>query len=58
MLGKNQQQMADILGLSRQSYSKKECGHIPFKDSEKVLLKDMFIKFKNDLTIDELFFLD
>lgn len=56
MLGYTQQQMADLLDISRQSYFMKESGRTPFKDSEKILIKKEISKLFPSITIDEIFF--
>ncbi|EAD9138939.1 hypothetical protein QLI93_001565 [Listeria monocytogenes] len=56
MLGKTQEDMAKHLNISRQAYSEKERSHIPFKDSEKKMIKEVFSAAKEDITIDEIFF--
>ena len=35
-----QSDMANKLNISRQAYSEKERGNVPFKDSEKIFLKE------------------
>ena len=42
MLGLKQSEMASQMNISRQAYSQKENGKIPFKDKEKVFLKEKF----------------
>lgn len=54
MLGLTQQQMADKLKISLQSYNNKELGKTPFNDKER--LKSMVAEIKSDITIDELFY--
>ncbi|MGO2099619.1 helix-turn-helix transcriptional regulator [Vagococcus salmoninarum] len=56
MLGLKQKDMASLLSISRQAYSEKERGNIPFKDSEKQLIKNMVAKIEPKVTIDKLFF--
>lgn len=56
MLGLKQSDVAKILNLSRQSYCMKEKNRIPFKDSEKKILKDLFMQIDSNITIDSLFF--
>lgn len=58
MLGKTQKEMAQILGISTNAYSKKEQGQIPFKDDEKILFKDMLSQYFPSITIDDIFFAD
>lgn len=57
MLGYTQEQLADIFGISVQSYRMKEKGKVPFKKNEMLILKnelqkDLFPK----ITVDEIFF--
>ena len=56
MLGLTQQQMADKLKISLQSYNNKELGKTPFNDKERLAIKSMVAKIKPDITIDELFY--
>ena len=55
MLGLTQQQMADKLKISLQSYNNKELGKTPFNDKERLAIKSMVAEIKSDITIDELF---
>lgn len=55
-LGLTQQDMADILGVSKQSYWNKENERTAFSDSEKVLIKDMLVKHFPEIKIDDIFF--
>lgn len=57
---KSQDDLADAIGKSRISYSKKECGKVKFSDEERFALKDALdltweecnnIFFDNDLPI-------
>ena len=56
MLGLTQQQMADELKISLQSYNNKELGKTPFNDKERLAIKSMVAEIKSDITIDELFY--
>ena len=56
MLGFTQQQMADKLGISLQSYNNKELGKTLFNDKERLAIKSMVAEIKPDITIDELFY--
>ena len=56
MLGLTQQQMADKLKISLQSYNNKELGKTPFNDKERLAIKSMVAEIKSDITIDELFY--
>lgn len=55
-LGLKQDDLATKLGISRQAYSEKERGNIPFKDSEKEYMKELFKKVDPSITIDKIFF--
>ncbi|AIM25791.1 transcriptional regulator [Melissococcus plutonius] len=56
MLGKTQTDMAEVFGVSRQAYYLKENGNISFKDSEKVLFKNMLSPLFPEINIDDIFF--
>ena len=56
MLGMSQQQMGIELGISKQSYYKKEKGISQFKDIEKVRFKELLKSLFPDITIDDIFF--
>ena len=56
MLGLTQQQMADKLKISLQSYNNKELGKTPFNDKERLAIKSIVAEIKSDITIDELFY--
>ena len=56
MLGFTQQQMADKLGISLQSYNNKELRKTPFNDKERLAIKSIVAEIKPDITIDELFY--
>lgn len=56
MLGLKQGDMANLLKISRQAYSEKERGNIPFKKSEMIILKELFRTANRSVTIDEIFF--
>lgn len=56
-IGVTQRDMAKYLGVSVQSYRNKEKGKTPFKDSEKVLIKEKLIANGfEEISIDEIFF--
>ncbi|UTI88147.1 hypothetical protein NIT62_04610 [Mammaliicoccus sciuri] len=56
-IGVTQRDMAKYLGVSVQSYRNKEKGKTPFKDSEKVLIKEKLIANGFvEISIDEIFF--
>lgn len=54
--GYTQGEMAEMLEISLQSYSRKELDKVPFSDDEKVFLLNLFRDEFPNLTIDELFF--
>lgn len=56
MLGYTQQNMADLLDISRQSYYMKENEKTPFTDMEKVIIKREIANLFPNITIDEIFF--
>lgn len=56
MLNKNQSEMAKEFGISKQAYSAKERGITQFKDSEKIIFKEMVKKIFPDIKIDDIFF--
>lgn len=56
MLNLTQSDIAEILNISTQAYGQKENLKISFKDSEKVLLLNIFKEVDPELNIDSLFF--
>ena len=56
MLGKKQDDFAELLGITKQAYSAKERGKTSFKDSEKIVIADYIISRFPDETITTLFF--
>lgn len=56
MLGKTQQEMADLFNISKQSYSAKERGVTRFSEDEMITLKEMLQGLFPGITIDEIFF--
>lgn len=56
MLGKTQQEMADIFGISKQAYYAKEKGRSRFSEKEMIAIKEMLQTLFPDITIDEIFF--
>lgn len=56
MLGFNQQEMANVFGISRQAYYTKESGQVPFSDKEKLIFKEMVSQIFPEITIDQIFF--
>lgn len=56
-IGLTQKQMANNLKISVTAYRNKEKGITPFKDLEKVLIKNKLIEHGlKDVTIDDIFF--
>ncbi|MCO6331503.1 hypothetical protein LZU19_06520 [Staphylococcus epidermidis] len=56
-IGYTQKQMSTLLDISTQAYRNKEKGITPFKDTEKILIKNKLMeKGFNNITIDEIFF--
>ncbi|KAA9274326.1 MULTISPECIES: hypothetical protein [Staphylococcus] len=56
-IGLTQKQMANNLKISVTAYRNKEKGITPFKDSEKVVIKNKLIENGlKDITIDDIFF--
>lgn len=58
MMGLSQNDVAQALGLSQQSYSEKELGNVKFNQREMIAFKILVSRIKPDITIDELFFSD
>lgn len=56
LAGYTQQQIADMFGITNPSYSKKELGRVPFKDTEKVLFMELIAETSPDETIESVFF--
>ncbi|MFK4284172.1 helix-turn-helix transcriptional regulator [Staphylococcus hominis] len=56
MIGMSQKEMAEKFNISIQSYSKKENGSVPFKDTEKVIFKNLLLPYFPKITIDDIFF--
>lgn len=54
--GLTQSDVAKLLGISLQSYSRKELEKVPFNDKEKIFILNLFKDDFPDLTIDKLFF--
>ncbi|CZQ88579.1 Hypothetical protein TFLO_1026 [Trichococcus flocculiformis] len=54
--GMTQAELAAKLGISVQSYRNKEKGRVAFKDSEKIVIRDMLDKIINGIKIDDIFF--
>ncbi|XJS10475.1 helix-turn-helix transcriptional regulator [Aerococcaceae bacterium WGS1372] len=55
-LGLTQQELANILDISKQSYWNKENGRTPFTDNEKVIIKNLLLRDFPNISIDEIFF--
>ena len=56
MIGKTQQEMAELFGISKQAYSAKERGLSRFSDKEMVMFKKLVSEEVPDITIDSIFF--
>ncbi len=56
MLGKTQQEMADLFNISKQAYSAKERGITRFSDDEMITFKEMLQRLFPSITIDDIFF--
>lgn len=56
MLGLNQTELGQYLGISKQAYSNKETGKRNFNDIEKAKIKELIAEHIPDITIDDIFF--
>lgn len=56
LAGYTQMDIANMFGISNQSYSKKELGRVAFKDTEKVLFMKLIKETSPDETIESVFF--
>lgn len=57
MIGLTQKELAGIFEISVQALRRKEKGYTAYKDSEKVILRDLIReKGLSKITIDEIFF--
>ena len=56
LAGYTQQQIADMFGITNVSYSRKELGYVPFKDTEKVMFMELIKETSPDETIESVFF--
>ena len=56
MLGKSQDEMAKMFGITKQAYSAKERGISRFTDNEMITIKEMLKPIFPEITIDEIFF--
>lgn len=52
----SQSDFANLLGISKQAYSRKETGKVQYKDSEKQIILKKIIQFVPNVTIDDIFF--
>lgn len=56
MLNLSQKEVADMLGLSKQSFSLKERGKVKFTIDEMKTLKNLFSSINPHITIEDIFF--
>lgn len=56
MLGKTQQEMGEMLNISKQSYYLKENGKVAFTDDEKVRFTEIINEKMPDVTLLDIFF--
>ena len=56
MLRLTQHDIAKLLGISLSAYNKREQGYIEFSDSEKIIIRDIIIKYFPNENIESLFF--
>ena len=56
MLGLTQKEMGNKLGISKETYIKRENGYIKFKDNEKMIVKELLVPLFPDITIEQIFF--
>jgi len=56
MMNLSQKDLAEMLGISIQSYSNREKGVTAFRDEEKKIMKELFKEIDETLTIDDIFF--
>lgn len=56
MLGYNQKEFAELLGISKNSYYLKENGKVSFNDKEKMIFKNKVSNIFPEITIDDIFF--
>ena len=54
--GLTQAELARKLGISVQSYRNKEKGRVAFKDSEKVIIRDLISITIKGIKVDDIFF--
>ena len=55
-LGLTQKEMAQKIGISKQSYWNKENGRRKFNDKEKKIIRDIIRDYVPNVTIDRIFF--
>ena len=55
-IGYTQTDMAKVFGISLQAYYRKEKGHTPYTDKEKILFTDLVKPVFPNATIESLFF--
>ena len=48
--------MGNKLGISKETYIKRENGYIKFKDNEKMIVKELLVPLFPDITIEQIFF--
>lgn len=56
MLGCTQEDLANIIGISKQSYNQKELGKTRFSDEEKKIIKNYISDYFPDISYEILFF--
>lgn len=56
MLGLTQKEMADVLGISAQSYYLKETGQVRFTHDEMRVFRDKLRGILPEVTVDDIFF--
>ena len=56
LAGYTQMDIAEMFGITNQSYSRKEAELVPFKDAEKVLFMNLIAETSPDETIESVFF--
>ncbi|MFU2221892.1 helix-turn-helix transcriptional regulator [Streptococcus pluranimalium] len=56
MLGKSQEEMGKLLGMTKQSYYSKENGKVAFSDKEKLEFKKLLLPIFPEITLEDIFF--
>lgn len=56
MIGMNQSKMADVFGITRQTYALKEKGEIAFSDEEKVVFTELVQEVMPNAGVEDIFF--